>query len=162
MTRSAIDRLLELRRRREDKALERLTVRQGVHRRAKLLAERAEAAAVQHAAASKERERALMASVLGQGISPAALRRLQDNLDIMAIEQSDLRAQAADAGHELAERGKELQQARNAYHNHRKDAEKLKALCDQEAARSARHRLVLGETIEEDQTGLAASRQQIP
>jgi hypothetical protein len=158
MKRSALDRLLELRDRRAQKALETLTVRQGAQRRAKQQAEQAQQEALQHAEASQERERALTASLMGQPISQAVLRRLQDNLDIMAIEQGDLRAQAAAARQELAERDSELQKARKIYREHSTDAEKLKHLHDQENARTARHRLVIGETIEEDQTGLTAPR----
>jgi|EndMetStandDraft_9_1072997.scaffolds.fasta_scaffold30353_2 hypothetical protein len=161
MTRSALDRLLELRRRREEKALEALALRQGAHRRARHQAEEAESAASQHAASSKDREHALMASLLGKDISQAALRRLQDNLDTMAIEQHELKASAEAARKELAERGKELQKAGKLYRDRRTDAEKLKELRDQEKAKTARHQLVIGETIEEDQTGLAAPRSRI-
>jgi hypothetical protein len=157
---SALDRLLELRRRRAEKALEVLAMRQGAHRRAKVEADQAQDAATQHAAHAKERERALMASLLGQGVTQAALRRHQDTLDMLAMEQVQLRSKARAATEQLAERSKELDKARKAYHDHRTDAEKLKELQGQETARAARHRLVIGETIEEDQTGLAAPRPQ--
>jgi hypothetical protein len=157
---SALDRLLELRRRRAEKALEVLTMRQGVHRRAKLGADEMQDAAARHAAHAKDRERALTASLLGKDISQTALRRHQDTLDILAIEQHELRSKAKAAAEMLAERRRELDEARKAYHDHRTDAEKLKELQGQETARAARHRLVIGETIEEDQTSLAASRPQ--
>jgi hypothetical protein len=158
MKRSALDRLLELRRRRAEKALEVLTIRQGVHRRAQLQAEQAQNAATQHAAEAKQRERALTAALLGRDITQAALRRHQDSLDVLAHEQAALRSDADTARQDLAERGEALKQARQAYHDHRTDAEKLTELQGQERTRAARHRLVIGETIEEDQTSLVAPR----
>ena len=160
MKHSPLDRLLELRRRREMKALEALTGRQGAHRRAKTQADEAQTAVIRHAANAKDRERALMASHMGRAISQTALRRLQDSLDTMAIEQKDLKTLAETARKELAERVKELQKARKTYQGHHADAERLKTLRDEEKTRAARHRLVIEETIEEDQTGLAAQRSQ--
>ena len=158
MKHAPLDRLLKLRRHREQKALEALTIRQGAHRRAKQDAEQAQTAVVQHAADSKEREHALIASLMGRDIRQAALQRLQDDLDIMAIEQSDLKKSAETAQKTLTERATELQKARKAYQDHHADVEKLKSLHNAEIARVARHRLVIEETIEEDQIGLAAQR----
>jgi hypothetical protein len=162
MKHSALDRLLELRRRRAEKALEVLTMRQGAHRRAKAQAEEAQNTAAQHGAHAIQRERTLMASLMGKDITQAALRRVQDNLDILAIEQRDLQSNAQRAGEELAQHSEDLQKARKAYREHHTDAEKLNELRDRENARAARHRLVIGETIEEDQIGLAAPRSQVP
>jgi hypothetical protein len=162
MKTSALDRLLELRRRRTEKALEVLTMRQGAHRRAQAQAEEAHDAAARHGADARQRERALMASLLGKDITQAALRRVQDNLDVLAIEQRDLQSSAEKATEELAQCGEELQEARKIYRNHHTDAEKLNALYDSEKKRAARHRLVIAETVEEDQIGLAAPRSQVP
>lgn len=161
MTKSALDRLLFLRRRREEKSLEALTVQQAAHRRARSQAEEAQMAVVQHAAASKDRERALVQSLMGKDITQAALRRLQDSLDTMAFEQGDLRVKAETARQELAQQGKVLDKARKLYRQHHSDAERLKELLDQENAKAAKRRLVIDEIIEEDQTGLAAPRSQL-
>jgi len=154
MKRPPLERLLELRRRREARALEALTLRKGAHRRAQAHAEEARDAVLRHTAHAKEQERALMASLMGQNIRHAAIARLQASLDVLAIEQKDLCRHESEAKAELKERRKDLDKARKAYRERHKDAEKFGELVQLQSARTARRQIALDEAIQDDQSGL--------
>jgi hypothetical protein len=158
MKRNALDRLVELRRRREEKALEQLAIRQGVHSRAKTRAEEAQSAVIHHAAAAKERERELMGSLLGQSIKPAAITRLQVNLDVLAHELQALKGSEETARKELREHRRALDKARQDYRERHRDTEKLRELLKEENKKTARRRNVIAETIQEEEGGPAPRR----
>lgn len=160
--RNALDRLLELRRRREEKSLEELAHRQGAHRRARAQADDARKAVIRHAAAAKDYEHELLSELMGQDTRPAAMTRVQIDLDILAFSHKELQGQEETARKELREQRRELDKARSAYRDRHKETEKLKELISKEGKKTARRQIVIGETIEEDQGGLMPRRSELP
>jgi hypothetical protein len=162
MKRNALDQLLELRRRREEKSLEQLAHQQGAHRRARTKADEARKAVIRHAAAAKDYEQKLLSELMGQPTRPAAMSRAQIDLDILAFSHKDLQSQEETARKELREQRRELEKARAAYRDRHKETEKMKELVGKEGKRAARRDMVIGETIEEDQGGLTPRRSEQP
>jgi hypothetical protein len=162
MKRNALDRLLELRRRREEKSLEELALRQGAHRRARSKAEEAREAVIRHVAAAKECEHRLLDELMGQSIRPTAMTRVQIDLDVLAYSHKDLQGQEETAQKELREQHHELEKARTIYRDHHKETEKLKELISKEGKKAARRQIAIGEIIEEDQGGLTPRRSELP
>lgn len=156
--RNALDRLLELRRRREEKSLEALAHGQGAHRRARAEAEEARKAVIRHAAAAKDYEHELLSELMGRNTRPAAISRVQIDLDILAFSHKELESAEEKSRKELRERRRELEKARGVYRDRHKETEKLKELIGREGKKAARREIALGEIIEEDQGGLSPRR----
>ena len=158
MKRNALDRLLELRRRREEKSLEELATRQGAVRRARVKAEEARKAVIRHAAAAKECEHRLLEELMGHSIRPTAMTRVQIDLDVLAYSHKDLQGQEDNARKELREERRELDKARTSYRERHKETEKMKELIGKEGKKTARRQIVIGEAIDEDEGGLMSRR----
>lgn len=154
MKRSALDRLLKLRRLREERSLEALTLREGEHRRAKARAEDASDAVIRYVATAKEAEHELLSALLGENVKRTAMERFQANRDVMALRHADLRSQEEAAKKDLNERRKEVEKARKKYRQHYNDAEKLNDFVDRQKMKAARKQSAIDESVEEDQSGL--------
>jgi flagellar biosynthesis chaperone FliJ len=159
MKQTPLDRLLDLRRHREEKALETLTMRENAHRTARARLDDAKTAVVQHAAWAKGKEQELIAAALGQNLTQFEITRIQLNLEVMAIEHKDLQKAVEAAAGELRERRKELDKARQVYRDLRQESEKLSELIQLQKAKALRRQLSLNEALDEDQTGLLRREQ---
>lgn len=158
---SALDRLLKLRRLREERSLEALAQQEGAHRRAKARAEEASDAVVRYVTVAKEAERDLLSALLGESVRNTAMERLQANLDVMAMRHADLRSQEEAAKKDLKERRKELEKARKVYRQHYNDAEKLNDFVGRQKTKAARKQAAVDESVDEDQSGLSHRSEQL-
>ena len=89
---AVLARLLELRRRGEQRALEVLIAREGDCRRARQKLETAADAAVRQMAQARAQERKEIESFAGEAVSQGAILRFYAKLDAMMVEQERLRS----------------------------------------------------------------------
>ncbi|MGA7806389.1 hypothetical protein [Bradyrhizobium sp.] len=152
-----LQRLAALRRRREQRALEALTVQTGLLRRAERQAEDAARAVQDHIRDMRTRERALIGALAGHPASTAAILRIQLELD--GADREGARRRAAEA---QAEAG--LQPRRSAraasladFQLQQRATSKVNSLGQEQLARQTRHDTALGEAEAEDH-GAAGGR----
>jgi hypothetical protein len=149
-----IARLMHLRRRREQRALEAVATEM----RGLLAAEHSAAAAAtalrQQDALADERERALVAPLVGRAVSWSSILRTRGVLDAMALDHARLEAERGAAEAALDRQHDALEVARAAFFGRRRAAMKIDRLFAREAARCA----LRDEAVAEDAEDRGAAR----
>jgi hypothetical protein len=148
----ALERLADLRRVREQRALEALVVQAGLLRQAEQQAEAAEHAAQRHVDAARARERELTCTLAGRTVSYAAIIRIQIELDRAALETARLRAAAVRAQANLLNQQDARAEASAKFRLRQRAAAKLALVCEQESARRSRWEVALNEAEDEDRS----------
>jgi hypothetical protein len=132
-----IVRLLHLRRRREQRALEAVAAKmQGVPP-AERAAEAAATALRQHDELTDEREQALLAPLVGRAVPRSSIVRMRGALDVLAVDRTRLEAERSAAEAALHRQREALDVARAAFFARRRAAMKVDQLFAREAARRA-------------------------
>jgi hypothetical protein len=151
-----LQRLAVLRRLREQRALEALTIQTGLLRRAEQQAEDAARAVQDHIRETRARERALIGALAGHPVSPAAIVRVQLELDGAALETARRRAAEAQAQAHLQPR----QSARAAgladFQLRQRARTKIDLLRKEELTRQTRREAALSDAEAEDHSKAAA------
>jgi hypothetical protein len=146
----ALQRLHDLRRGRERRALEALLVQAGLLRQAEQQAEAAARAAQRQADTARARERELISAVAGWAVSYAAIVRIQTELDRAALETAQLGAAAARAQANLLKQQSTRAEASARFRLRQRAAAKLALVCEQESTRKSRWDAALSEAEDED------------
>lgn len=130
-----LERLAGLRRRREQRALEALTVSAAQLRRAQEIAAEA-AGLVQHQrTAAAVRERQLLAAMNGRPVPLGEMLKVQLELDMAVLLGLRLQTAQTQANSEVEARASAHTEALAAYRQRQRAADKLDIACRQEAAR---------------------------
>jgi hypothetical protein len=146
----ALRRLANLRRVREQRALEALLAQAGLVRQAEQQAEAAEHAARRHVDAARARERELTRTVAGRAVSYADIIRMQIELDRAALETARLRAAVVRAQANLLNQQNARAEASAKFRLRQRAAAKLALVCEQESAARSRWDAALNEAEDED------------
>jgi hypothetical protein len=150
MKRGDLSRLLQLRRQREEKALNAVMARQRVLAEAEQKAAAASETVMRHASTSRDHERQRLAGLIGQSLRPGQLVSLQSSLNATADHHQELIAAEQEAIHQREGREAELATARGDFRKRHGEAEKLSALMKQQAAQAGRKAAVIAETVAEE------------
>jgi hypothetical protein len=148
-----IVRLRELRRRREDRALQEVIKGHGAERRAAAAAQDASTALMQHLRQTADAENAAFGFLVGRPVKVDSLRRLQGRFEAAAGKTEDLRDRQKAADADKDHRTSELSAARRHHHARQMAVTKLERLTQMLNRRGARRRLALSELLEEDERG---------
>lgn len=132
-----IGRLLHLRRRREQRALEAVAAEMQRLTAAERAVEAAATTLRQHDALADERELMLFAPLVGHAVPHSDIMRLRGALDVLAIDRARLDAERRDAEAALHGQREALEAARAAFLGRRRAAMKIDGLFAREAARRA-------------------------
>lgn len=146
----SLTRLLAVRQRSEQRALDVVTRSQQACRRAQSEIAEAAARVARQAAQARVEERSLVESVIGRPVSVAVLGRLQAGLDALTVAAKDLReaAAAAEARNNACEDA--LQAARGAHRLRQRATAKLDLMVKRWADVRTRREAALAEAVEED------------
>jgi hypothetical protein len=155
---SRLNELAELRRRREQRALDLVIAQNERCRNAERSAESAAAAASRQAAAARERERSLLDPLLGHAVEPVAITRVQSEIGRLALETARLQAAAASAHASLSDQRKASAAAQENFRLRQKAAVKLALVLQQEATRRSLRQTALAEVEDEDRGTAIAER----
>jgi len=146
----ALQRLADLRRVREQHALEALLVQAALLRQAEQQAEAAEHAAQRHVEAARAREHELRSSLVGRAVSYATILRVQIELDRATLETVRLRAAAMRAQATVVNQQNAHAEASAKFRLRQRAAAKLALVCEQESARRSRWDVAVNEAEDED------------
>jgi hypothetical protein len=149
MTR-ALDKLMQLRRLREEQALNELAKREQETVRMQGEVEASAAALTEHKRSSSEREHSTLAQLMGQRLNTSRLVNLQSSLNASDDHRKILREKELEAQRGLKAKQEDVRRARSAFWLRHKQAEKLAALVGLEEARKARKQLAADEIEDED------------
>lgn len=150
MKRGDFSKLLQLRRQREEKALDLVMARQRSLAEAEQAAAAANEAVARHATQARDQERQRLAGLVGQSLRPGQLVSLQSSLNAAADHHQELIAAERQAIGRRDSRAGELASARGDYRKRHGEAEKLSALMRQEAERAGRKAAAIAETASEE------------
>lgn len=150
MKRGDFSKLLQLRRQREEKALNLLMARQRSLADAEKEAAAANAAVARHATEAREHERQRLAGLVGQSLRPGQLVSLQSSLNAKADHHRELIAAERQAIGRRDSRQAELTTARGDFRKRHGEAEKLSALMTQQAERAGRKAAAIAESAAEE------------
>jgi hypothetical protein len=145
-----LTRLLALRQRSEQRALDVVTRSQHACRRAESEVEAAAAGVARHAAQARLDERSLVASVIGRRVSVAALGRLQAGLEALTVAANDLHGAAIAAQTRLQACEDALRAARADYRLRQRSATKLDLMVKRQTEARTRREAAVAEAIDED------------
>jgi hypothetical protein len=160
VTAAILQRLTDLRRRREKRALEALTVETGLLRRAEQQMDEAERTVRDHANQTRVREQQLIGALCGRAVTVAAIIRAQAELDGAAHDAAQLRAAAAQAQADLATRQNAHKESRANYLRRQRAVTKLERVGEQEAARQLLRDVARSDAENEDLHAAAAASKQ--
>jgi hypothetical protein len=146
-----LQRLTELRRRREKRALDALSVETDLLRRAELHVDEAERTVRDHVNQAAARERELIGALSGHAVSVTAIIRAQVELDQAVQEAARLRAAAAQAHADLVTRRSSHKESRANYLRRQRAVIKLDRVHDQEAARQSVRDVARSDAENDDQ-----------
>jgi hypothetical protein len=132
-----IGRLLHLRRRREQRALEAVAAEMQRLPPAARAVEVAVTALRQHDALVDERELMLLAPLVGRAVPHSAIMRLRGALDVLAIDRARIDAERRDAEAALHRQREVFEAARAAFLGRRRATMKIDGLFAREATRRA-------------------------
>jgi hypothetical protein len=138
-------RLLDLRRAKEKRALDALMRHDGDYRRAERRLEAARQAVARSKTQAQRRERAQIQALIGRPVSPAAMARLQADLDAVMVETEKLRddERAAQAALDETERARDA--AREHFRLCQRAAAKLDRLAAEQRQLETRRQAALDE-----------------
>jgi hypothetical protein len=152
-----LQRLAALRRSREQRALEALTVQAGLLRRAEQQAEEAVRAVHDQVLHAGARERELIGALSGRAVSLPAILRVQMELDKAALDTARLRAAAARAQIDLLASRHTRTAALANFQRRQRAREKLDIACKQESERLSRWEATLIDVEHEDHRAAAVA-----
>jgi hypothetical protein len=145
-----LQRLADLRRRREQRALEALTVQADLLRQAERKAEAAAQSVRDQLHQASVRERELIGALAKCAVSPTAIFRIQMELDGVALETARLRAAAARAQADVSTSQRARADARDTLQMRQRALAKIEHVRKQETARLLRRDEALGDAEGED------------
>lgn len=148
-----LQRLRELRRKREERALDEVAVRRAAVVNAETTVDDAASAVANHAAKALQKERQVLRGLMGKTVRQRAIARVQADFEATAHKHSDLRNVETNARHTLRERETELDAARDVYRKHRLETEKLRLLLAERRVKHVRRETAITEAATEDQHG---------
>ncbi|WP_192251686.1 hypothetical protein [Mesorhizobium silamurunense] len=151
--RDMIDRLRDLRRRREERAREDVIRSHAAAHRAARQGREAAAAVTDHLERAVNAENAAFDALVGQTVKVASLRRLQGRFEGDARKTEQLRENAKTAALTEQRRQAELSAARHDHKASMRAVAKLDRLSEQLTGRSARRRQAFAELSEEEERG---------
>lgn len=152
-----LQRLAGLRRRREQRALEALTVQAAQLRRAEDVAAEAATLVHRHRAAAAARERQLLAPLTGRTVPLTELMKVQLELDMAVLLSLRLQTAETQANTEVASQKSAHAQALAEYRQRQRAADKLDLACREEAARALLRQEAAGDAEAEDQSAAPAA-----
>lgn len=156
---ATLRRLAELRRRREERALDALTVETGLLRRAEHRVDEAQRSVRDHLSQALAKERELIGALSGRAVSVADIIRAQTELDRAVQEAVQLRAAAAQAQAHLVTRQSAHKESRANYLRRQRATTKLDRVREQEAAQESQRATARSDAENEDYRAAAmASR----
>ncbi len=150
-----LQRLADLRRRREERALEALTVETNLLRRAQHRVDEAQRAVHDHLNQALAKERELIGALAGRAVSVADIIRAQTELEVAAYETAQRRAAAEQAQADLATRQNTHKESRANYLRRQRATTKLNRVREQEAAQESRRDVARSDAENEDQRAAA-------
>jgi hypothetical protein len=151
-----LQRLAALRRQREQRALEALTVQTGLLRRAEQQAQDAARAVQDHIRDTRATERALIGALAGHPASTTAILRVQLELDGAARETARRRAAEAQAHADLQPRQSARAASLADFQLRQRARTKIDLLGKEELARQTRRDAALGDAEAEDHSAATA------
>lgn len=148
-----IDRLRDLRRRREERAREGVIRSHAAAHRAARQGREAAAAVTDHLERTVDAENAAFGALVGRAVKAARLRGLQGRFEGAAKKTEQLRENAKVAALDERRRQSELSAARADHQASMKAVTKLDRLSEQLTKRGARRRQAFAELSEEEERG---------
>lgn len=152
---AVLQRLADLRRRREERALDALTVETGLLRHAEHHVDETQHSLRDHLDRALARERELVGALSGRAVSVTDIIRVQTELDMAAHETVPLRAAALQAQADLATRQSAHRESRANYFRRQRATTKLDRVREQEAARQSRRDAARSDSENEDHRAAA-------
>ena len=154
---ASLARLVGLRRRREQSALNALTQREGECRRAEQQVEAARNAIAVHLVQARMHEHAKRQALFGRAVSAGEIGRLQGDLDAMAAETMRLRTVEEEARAALHDAELARDAARERYRLSQRAVIKLDGLAKQEQRKAERLETAYAEADLEERAIMAAA-----
>jgi flagellar biosynthesis chaperone FliJ len=154
---AALNRLVGLRRRREQSALNELTQCEGDCRRGEQQVEMARYAIVHHLAEARSQEQDKRRALVGRAVSSAVIAGLQADLDAMAAQTMRLRKMAEEAQTALHNAEQARDAARERYRLCQRAVIKLDRLAEQERRKAERLETAYAEADLEERAIMAAA-----
>jgi hypothetical protein len=155
---SMLQRLAMLRRRREQRALEALSVQTDLLRRAEQQVADAARAVQDHIVETRARERALIGALAGRPVSATAILRVQLELDGAALETARRRAAEAQARADLQSRLSARAASLADFQSRQRARTKIDVLGEEERARQMLRDAAVSDAETEDHGAAAAGR----
>ena len=154
-----LQRLADLRRRREERALDALIVETSLLRHAEHRVDETKRSVRDHLNRALARERELIGALSGRAVSVTDIIRAQTELDIAVLEAVQLRAVASQAQADLVTRQSAHKESRANYLRRQRATAKLDCVREQEAVRQLRRDTARSDAENEDHRAAAmASR----
>ncbi len=148
-----LQRLRELRRKREQRALDEVAVRRNAVSNAEASVDSAAGAVASHAEIALKKEREVLRGLMGKTVRQRAIARVQADFEATAYKHADLRGIENLARQTLQERETELDAARDIYRKQRLETEKLRLLLSERKVKHVRRETAVTEAATEDQLG---------
>ncbi len=155
---SMLERLASLRRWREQRALEALSVQTDLLRRAEQQAADARQAVQDHIVETRRRERELIGALAGRPVSATAILRVQLELDAAALETGRRRAAETQARADLQSRLNARAASLAEFQSHQRARTKIDLLGEEEHARQTLRDAAVSDAETEDHSAAAAGR----
>jgi hypothetical protein len=152
-----LQRLAELRRLREERALDALAVETGLLRRAEQRVAETARSVDDHISRAHARECELIGALSGRTVSMSAIIRAQTELDGVAFEAVPLRAAAAKAQSDLVIRQTAHKESRANYLRRQRATIKIDSVRKEEAARQSRRDVARSDAENEDHRAAATA-----
>lgn len=150
MKRNDLNRLLWLRMKRKEKALEKVAVRQAALSRAEHNLKEARDAIRSHIETSRAQEASHLSGVLGQKLNYAEINELRSIMTIIAERLDELRSWEKQADKERETAQADLKAAAAVFREHHRSAEKLNYVLVEQRRKHGRKLLALSEASEDD------------
>lgn len=153
MKKNSLDRLHEIRKRREEKARDLLIAKEGERRRASDEVDQALHNMQDHARSARDQEHQMIGSMIGKVFRPNALLNFQASLDTLKERQKDLADLEARARQVLQEKGEDAENARQQYKQYQRKSAKLAHVLEVEGKKLLRRQLGVIEAADDEQNG---------
>jgi hypothetical protein len=157
---SRLNQLAELRRRREQRALDLVITQNEKCRHAEGRAEAAAGALSRQTAAARARERSLLDPLVGHAVPRSAITRVQTEIAKLSLETARLRAAAASAQASLLDQRKAHAAARKNFRLRQRAAAKVTLVLQQDMACRSIRQTALTELEDEDRHATMAERRE--
>jgi hypothetical protein len=157
---SRLNQLAELRRRREQRALDLVIMQNEKCRHAESNADATADALSRQTAGARVRERSLLDPLVGHAVPRIAITRVQTEIAKLSLETARLRAAAASAQASLLDQRKAHAVAQEHFRLRQRAAAKLALVLQQDMARRSSRQTALSEIEDEDRSAAMAERQE--